>query len=108
MGVADKRRAIAVEVVYATPEAQAIVALELDGGASLRDAVEASGLLARFPEIDLEINKTGVYATPAALDQRLRDKDRVEIYRPLRADPKEVRRQRARTTVAGTNTLRPR
>jgi len=67
----------------------------LPGGASVREAVERSGLLAEFPEIDLAVNKFGIWNKLAKADAVLRDKDRLEIYRPLIADPKEVRRQRA-------------
>jgi putative ubiquitin-RnfH superfamily antitoxin RatB of RatAB toxin-antitoxin module len=61
----------------------------------LREAVELSGLLREFPEIDLGKNKLGIWNKLAKADAVLRDRDRVEIYRPLIADPKEVRRQRA-------------
>ena len=67
----------------------------LNEGATLREAVERSGLLAEFPEIDLAKNKLGIWNKLAKLDALVRDKDRVEIYRPLIADPKEVRKQRA-------------
>lgn len=96
MGAVDERRIIAVEVCYATPDEQAIVALRLALGSTLADAIERSGLLARFTDIDLKNNKIGVYGKLAALNDQLRDKDRVEIYRALRADPKESRRRRAR------------
>ncbi|MGH8504140.1 MAG: RnfH family protein [Gammaproteobacteria bacterium] len=99
MGVADKQRTISVEVVYATPDEQARVAVEVDDGATLREAIERSGLLARFPEIDLERCKTGVYGKPATLARRLRERDRVEIYRALRVNPKEGRRLRARAAA---------
>lgn len=86
---------INVEVVYALPQKQALVALKLEEGATVRQAIEASGLLEKYPEIDLAKNKLGVFAKLAKPDGVLRDKDRVEIYRPLIADPKEVRKQRA-------------
>ena len=86
---------ITVEVVYATREKQDVVTLELPPGAVTREAVERSGLLQRFPEIDPEKNKLGVFGKPVKPDTALRDRDRVEIYRPLIADPKEVRKQRA-------------
>lgn len=86
---------ITVQVCYALPERQALVTMALDSGATVLDAVRASGLLGRYPEIDLDRNKVGVFAKLVALDTPLRDQDRVEIYRPLIADPKEVRRQRA-------------
>ena len=86
---------IQVEVVYASPGRQKAVRVMVREGASVREAVEHSGLLAEFPEIDLEKNKLGIWNKLAKPDAALRDKDRVEIYRPLIADPKEVRRQRA-------------
>lgn len=86
---------IHVEVVYAKPERQEIASLSLPEGSTVGQAIEASGLLAKHPEIDLAKNKLGIYAKLAKPDTALRDRDRVEIYRPLIADPKEVRKQRA-------------
>lgn len=86
---------ISVEVVYPLPQKQEIFTVRLAAGASVRQAIEASGVLQKYPEIDLSKNKLGVFAKLAKPDAVLRDKDRVEIYRPLIADPKEVRKQRA-------------
>ena len=86
---------IHVEVVYASSVRQKTVALSLSAGTTVREAIERSGLLAEFAEIDLEKAKLGVWNKLAKPDAVLRDKDRIEIYRPLIADPKEVRRQRA-------------
>ena len=86
---------IHVEVVYARPERQDTANLSLPEGSTVGQAIEASGLLAKHPEIDLSKNKLGIYAKLAKADTLLRDHDRVEIYRPLIADPKEVRKQRA-------------
>jgi len=86
---------IRIEVVYALPGEQALVTLELPEGASVGQAVERSGLLARFPEIDPRRVKTGIFGKVAAAGTPLEDGDRVEIYRPLRADPREARRTRA-------------
>lgn len=86
---------IHVQVAYALPDRQDIVTIELPEGASAQQAVEASGLLQKHPEIDLARNKLGIFAKLIKADQVLRDRDRVEIYRALIADPKEVRRQRA-------------
>jgi putative ubiquitin-RnfH superfamily antitoxin RatB of RatAB toxin-antitoxin module len=86
---------IEIEVVYALPHRQEIARLRLPAGSSVRQAIEASGLLQKYPEIDLAKNKLGIYAKLAKPDAALRDQDRVEIYRPLIADPKEVRKQRA-------------
>ena len=84
-----------IEVVYALPGHQELVTLDLPEGATAQQAIEASGLLAKCPEIDLACNKVGVFAKLVRLDTPLRDRDRVEIYRPLIADPKEVRKRRA-------------
>ena len=86
---------IKIEVVYALPSRQEVVPLTLPAGSTLQQALEASGLLAKYPEIDLAKGKFGIYSKIAKLDTVLRDWDRVEIYRPLIADPKEVRKQRA-------------
>ncbi|MBI5329698.1 MAG: RnfH family protein [Betaproteobacteria bacterium] len=84
-----------VEVVYARTDSQKAIPLTLAQGTTVQQAIERSGLLAEFPEIDLEKNKLGVWNKLAKPDQILRDKDRIEIYRALIADPKEVRKQRA-------------
>ena len=74
---------------------QELVELRLPSGSTLGQAIEHSGLLEKFPEIDLTQQKVGVFGKLGRTDQELRDRDRVEIYRPLLADPKEVRRKRA-------------
>ncbi|MCL2524561.1 MAG: RnfH family protein [Betaproteobacteria bacterium] len=84
-----------IEVCYAQADKQELVRLRLPAGATVEQALQASGLLGKYPEIDLEKNKFGIYAKLAKSDAVLRDRDRVEIYRPLLADPKAVRRQRA-------------
>ncbi|HWS12615.1 MAG TPA: RnfH family protein [Rhodocyclaceae bacterium] len=84
-----------VEVVYALPQRQELVKLMLPIGSTLQQAVEASGLPQRYPEIDLAKLKLGVYGKLSKPDALLRERDRVEIYRPLIADPKEVRKKRA-------------
>ena len=86
---------IRVEVVYALPQRQEVVTVTLPEGATVRQAVEASGLLQKFPDIELDgANKLGVFAKLSKADTVLRDRDRVEIYRPLKVDPKEARRLR--------------
>ena len=84
-----------VEVCYALPEKQVMIPVSLPEGATLLQAVEASGILEKYSEIDPAKNKFGIYAKLSRPDTLLRDRDRVEIYRPLIADPKEVRKQRA-------------
>lgn len=86
---------IQVEVVYGRQDRQKVVTVRLNEGASVRDAVERSGLLAEFPEIDLAKNKLGIWNKLSKPDATVRERDRVEIYRALIADPKEVRKQRA-------------
>lgn len=84
-----------VEVAYALPHEQLIVPVKVKQGITAEEAVAASGILNKFPEIDLTINKIGIFGKLSKLDAPLRHLDRVEIYRPLIADPKEVRKQRA-------------
>jgi putative ubiquitin-RnfH superfamily antitoxin RatB of RatAB toxin-antitoxin module len=84
-----------VEVVYALPGGEDAVSLELRPGATAADAVRASGLLERHPEIDLEHHRIGIYGRVVAKQAPLANGDRVEIYRPLLVDPKEARRRRA-------------
>lgn len=86
---------IPVEVAYAEPDAQVIIPLMVDEGTTIEQAIKLSGVLDTFPNIDLAVNKVGVFSKLGKLDQILREKDRVEIYRKLIADPKEVRKQRA-------------
>ena len=85
-----------VSVIYASEQAQVEIPLSLSPGCLVRHAIEASGLLKRFPEINLAINKVGIYNRRVSLEKRLKENDRVEIYRPLKIDPKEARRKRAK------------
>jgi putative ubiquitin-RnfH superfamily antitoxin RatB of RatAB toxin-antitoxin module len=84
-----------VEVVYALPGAEDAVRLEVAPGATLRDAVQASGLIARHPEIDLDRQKVGVYGKVKPAEAPAAHGDRIEIYRALLVEPKEARRRRA-------------
>jgi uncharacterized protein len=84
-----------IEVVYALPAGEDAVSLRLAPGATAADAVRASGLAERHPEIDLERQKIGIHGRVVKREARLSDGDRVEIYRPLLAEPKEARRRRA-------------
>lgn len=86
---------MAVEVAYARADEQVILEIEVASGTTLQQAVEQSGIGGRFPEIDLQKGKMGVFGKLARADRVLHPGDRVEIYRPLIADPKEVRKQRA-------------
>lgn len=85
---------LSIEVVFARMHQSDIVRIELPEGSSIKQALEASGLLQKHPQIDLETWKFGVFGKLSRLDTPLRDHERVEIYRPLIADPKEVRRRR--------------
>ena len=85
-----------IEVVYARAAEQDVVAVELEQGASARDAVQKSDLLARHPEINLRPIKLGMFGRAVRPDTPVRQGDRIEILRPLAIDPKEARRLRAR------------
>lgn len=87
---------IRVEVVYALRDEQVLLALEVEEGTTVGRAIEVSGLLQRFREIDLTRARVGIFGRPTRLDARLKEGDRVEVYRPLIADPKTARRTRAR------------
>jgi uncharacterized protein len=91
----SEQQIIHVEVAYALPHEQALISLPVPEGATLEQAVRQSGLLEKYPEINLASAKVGIWNKATELSAVLRDKDRVEIYRPLIADPKEVRRKRA-------------
>lgn len=87
---------IRVEVAYGDAERQKIIALVAHPGMTARQAVERSGMVRFFPEIDIQALDLGIFSNSCPPDTVLRDGDRVEIYRPLLCDPKEMRRQRAR------------
>lgn len=84
-----------VEVAFARPDEQLILDVYVDEGATAQEAIDQSGILERFPEIDLKVNKIGIFGHAKKLDQKLETGDRVEIYRVITCDPKEVRRERA-------------
>ena len=84
-----------IEVAYVGPEDQVLRPMEVVPGTTVQGAIEGSGVLEQCPEIDLQRYKVGIYGKLAPLDRVLEDGDRVEIYRPLIADPKETRRRRA-------------
>lgn len=101
---------IQIEVAYALPEEQLVLQLELPAGSTALQAVELSGVCQRFPEIKLDDLKLGVFGKLKKPDQALVTGDRVEIYRKLIADPKEVRKQRAaqgKRTGKGGGNLKP-
>jgi len=86
---------INVEVIYALPKEQITFKVSAEQGATAQQIIEASGVLAKYPEIELNQNKLGIYSRLIKLDTVIEDGERVEIYRPLIADPKEMRKRRA-------------
>ena len=86
---------INIELVYALPAEQTLLKLEVPKATTIAAAIKLSGVLEKHPEIDPEKTKVGIFGKLSKADTVLRDKDRIEIYRPLIADPKEVRRKRA-------------
>ncbi len=84
-----------IEVVYALPEKQSLLSLDVSPGTTVEQAIRQSGILSMYPEINLQENKVGIFSKPTTLQTELREFDRIEIYRPLIADPKEVRRRKA-------------
>lgn len=92
---------IDVEVVYALPQRQWVLKLRVAEGATVAQAIDQSGIAWRVPQVQLEGASFGVFGELRAADAVLRDGDRVEIYRPLLADPKDVRRERAAAKKRG-------
>lgn len=90
-----KKRRIAVTVAYARPDVQREIAVDVPDDATLEYAIQRSGILDLFPEIDLRSNPVGIFGRKTHLGQELREGDRVEIYRPLAITPREQRRRRA-------------
>ncbi|MHB1229836.1 MAG: RnfH family protein [Halothiobacillus sp. 20-54-6] len=84
-----------VEVAYALPDQQVILPVLVPVDATVESAIRASGVLDRFADIDLSRQKVGIFSRLVTLNQRLQPRDRIEIYRPLQADPKTARRERA-------------
>jgi Uncharacterized protein conserved in bacteria len=90
-----------VGVVYAKPQSQAWLTIEIPEGATVKDAIDKSGILGKYPEIDLAVQKVGVFGKVVDLDAVLEDGARVEIYRPITADPKTVKRRARPESEAG-------
>lgn len=82
-----------VKIVYAMPYRQTLLSVELPDGATVQQALDKSGILRQFPEIDLTTQKVGIYGKAVALDAAVEDGARIEIYRPITADPKTVPRR---------------
>ena len=99
MEVNTKQRQIKVEVVLATPQLQQLIPVVLVSGSTLAEAIRQSGILGKFDKFDFDPSRVGIFGRKADINQVLRDGDRVEIYRPLIADPKKIRRERAQCSV---------
>lgn len=84
-----------VEIIYATLEAQVLLKIAVEKNSTIKDCVNQSGLLVQYPEIDLTVMKVGVFSQVKPLEYKVKEGDRVEIYRPLIADPKDMRRKKA-------------
>lgn len=91
----DEPAMMRVEVVLAMPERQELRSIEIAAGATVADAIIKSGVVDLFEGFEPDFDRVGIFGRKVSAGQLLRDGDRVEIYRPLIADPKEVRRQRA-------------
>ena len=85
-----------IEVIYARADAQDSINVSVPRGATIRAVIERSRVIETFPEIDLAVNKVGIYGKLRSLDDTVQAGDRVEVYRPLLIDPKEARRQNAK------------
>lgn len=101
------RGQIRVEVVYALPLEQDVTRLTVSSGTTVGEAIARSGVTARHPEIALEKSRVAIYGCLVPFDSILRDQDRVDILRPLTADPKEARRTRALRRLRGQRAARP-
>jgi len=88
-------RTIKAGVAYALSGQQIWLTVELEAGATVQEVIERSGILEKFPEIDLEKQKVGIFGKVATLEAEVKEGDRVEIYRPITADPKAVKRKKA-------------
>lgn len=88
-------KTINVEVAYAEPDTQVILPVNIDAGTTVGGAIVQSGIMMKFPNLDIENSKVGIFGKVTPMTTVLKEGDRVELYRPLIADPKEVRRKRA-------------
>ncbi|MGC7560548.1 RnfH family protein [Pasteurella sp. PK-2025] len=91
---------INIEIAYAYPKRYYLKKLKVEEGTMIQTAILQSGILQHFTEIDLRENKVGIFSRPAKLTDQVKEGDRIEIYRPLLADPKEIRRKRAEQQAA--------
>lgn len=94
---------IPIEVAYALPDEQAVFSLEVPAGCSVKAAIQRSGVLEAYPQIDLSTDSVGIFAVLVGLDEPVSAHDRIEIYRPLQIDPKAQRRERAQRQRAAAS-----
>ncbi|PHS13524.1 MAG: RnfH family protein [Kangiella sp.] len=92
----QEQKSINIEVIYAKKDEQKLFYLRVNNDTNVESAIRQSGILKHYSEIDLAINKIGIFSTSCKLGDPLHDNDRIEIYRPLIIDPKEARKQRAK------------
>jgi putative ubiquitin-RnfH superfamily antitoxin RatB of RatAB toxin-antitoxin module len=96
MGPAKKMtEQVQVEIVFALPGKQTLLAVTVDQGATIADVIAVSGLVEKYPDESLQLLETGIWGHPAARDRKVREGDRVELYRQLQRDPREARRELA-------------
>ena len=95
MGADSTVPGIQVEVAYATSAKQTLLSVEVPPGCTVAEAIELSGIRREFPDLDPDASAVGIFSQKVSLDREVKNGDRVEIYRPLLADPKEMRKQRA-------------
>ena len=86
---------LSIEIVYALPDAQTLIETAVEPGTTVETAIKGSGILQQYPDIDLDSNAVGIWYRTCKLTDVVNQGDRIEIYRPLIADPKEARRRRA-------------
>jgi putative ubiquitin-RnfH superfamily antitoxin RatB of RatAB toxin-antitoxin module len=96
---------IEIEIAYATPEKQVLLKIEAPVDCTVANAIELSGIREEFPDMELDPKAVGIFSRKVSMDHELKEGDRVEIYRPLVVDPKEMRKQRARADSAVDFTL---
>lgn len=92
----DKRNMLNIEIAYLTAQQQLVVSLQVTESCTVEEAIQQSGILVQFPEIDLSQNKVGIFSKIVSLNTALQSGDRIEIYQPLLIDPKQARKQRAK------------
>lgn len=93
--MADPAPRVSIQVCYARPQQQFLIEHVVDAGTTIQQAIESSGIIEQAPEIDISVWRVGIYGKIRTLDSVVREQDRIEIYRPLIADPKDSRRRRA-------------